>query len=134
MAKRPTALLVMLTLTASCAASTSAQVASWEPAPGVLVTPESQSFAIVVMEQGCSGGDSAEGRIEDPEVTYESEAVLVTVRVMPKPGFQNCPGNFPTCYQLVLQEPLGSRHLMMGGLGEPRPPNVGFIGAINCLN
>lgn len=133
-ATRITTLLATVTFTAACGASTPAQVAQWEPAPGVFVTAESQSLAIVVMEQGCSGGDRAEGRVEEPEVAYENDTVVVTVRVRSKPGFQDCPGNPPTCYQLVLDEPLGSRDLLMGGLGEPQTPNAGFFGAINCLN
>ena len=131
-ATRTTALVVALSLTTSCGASTPPQVAAWEPAPGVLVRSESRSLAIVVVEQGCAGGDTAEGRIETPEVAYESDSVVVTVRVAPKSGFQTCPGNPPTCFQLDLDEPLGSRDLLMGGLGEPQPPSAGFVGAVNC--
>ena len=133
MATRLTALVVALSFTAACGAP-AREVAAWEPAPGVLVRSESRSLAIVVVEQGCAGGDTAEGRIETPEVAYESDSVVVTVRVAPKSGFQTCPGNPPTCYQLDLDEPLGSRDLLMGGLGEPQPPSAGFIGAISCLN
>lgn len=134
MATRITTLLTTLIFAAACGTSTPAQVAEWEPAPGVFVTAESQSIPIVVMEQGCSGGDTAEGRIEEPEVAYEADAVVVTVRVKSKLGFQDCPGNSPTCYELVLDEPLGSRDLLMGGVGDPQPPNAGFFGAINCLD
>lgn len=130
---RLTIVQAALIVTTACGASIQGQVAPWEPAPGVLLTADSQVFDIVVMEQGCSGGDTAEGRVED-QMVYEDRAVVVTIRVDPKPGFQNCPSNPPTCHRLFLDEPLGSRDLLMGGLGDPRLPDVGFIGPINCLN
>lgn len=99
-------------------------VAEWEPAPGQELTPGTQVVEIVVHEVGCADGDSAEGRIEEPEVAYTSDAVIVTVRVRAKGGDVTCPGNPLTPHVLELEEPLGERDLLDGGSGRPSPPRV----------
>lgn len=127
--------LCFLIVTLLSACSTTGEVVRWEPAPGVEITPASETIPIVVMERACSGGDTAAGRIQHPDVESRADAVVVTVRITPKPGFQNCPGNPPTCYNLDLTEPVGSRPLLMGGFDEPQIPGVdGLIGPVNCLN
>lgn len=99
-------------------------VAEWEPAPGQDLAPETQEVEIVVHEIGCADGDSAEGRIEEPEVEYTSDAVIVTVRVRAKGGDVTCPGNPLTPHVLELEEPIGERELLDGGSGRPSPPRV----------
>lgn len=99
-------------------------VAEWEPAPGQELTPDTQEVEILVREIGCADGDSAEGRIEEPEVEYTSDAVIVTIRVRAKGGDVTCPGNPLTPYVLELEEPMGERELLDGGPGPPSPPRV----------
>jgi len=86
----------------------------------------------VVLEKACASGDSAEGRIHKPEIEYEEDAVIVTVRVRPKGGFQECPANPPTCYLLELDEPLGSRVLLMGTTDGRHQPQAGHLGPMYC--
>jgi hypothetical protein len=105
-------------------AATQGIVAPWEPAPGVTLSPETQILDIVVLEQVCSGGDTATGRIE-PEIQFEDDAVIVIIRVRPKPGFQNCPYNPLTPFTLDLGKQLGSRVLLQGGEGgDAGPPGI----------
>lgn len=100
-------------------------VAEWEPAPGQELTPDTQEVDIVVHEIECADGDSAAGRIEEPEVEYTPEAVIVTVRVRAKAGDVTCPGNPLTPYVLELEEPIGERDLLDGGgPGRPSAPEV----------
>lgn len=99
-------------------------VAEWEPAPGQELTPDTREVEILVHEIECADGDSADGRIEEPEVDYTSDEVIVTVRVRAKDGDVTCPGNPLTPYVLELEEPIGDRDLLDGGPGRPSPPRV----------
>lgn len=90
--------------------------------PTAEVTPDAASIPIAVLEQGCAGGQVAEGRVRPPVIEYRPDAVLISVTVEPAGGFQTCPGNPPTPYVLELTEPLGDRALLDGGRYPPAPP------------
>ena len=111
-------------LASACSLLQPSSVADWEPAPGADLSPDSQTVEIVVRERQCASGDTAEGRIQRPDVDYRPDAVVVTVKVREKGGSQNCPGNPLTPFTLELDEPLGNRELLDGGRGEPRPPSA----------
>lgn len=101
-----------------------AQVAAWEPAPGADLSPTSQRIDVLLMEFSCSGGTDAVGRVATPDIQYTADAVVVTLRVIPRPGPQPCPGNPPTPFTLELAEPLGDRELLDGGVDPPGPPDL----------
>jgi hypothetical protein len=101
-----------------------AEVADWEPAVGQTLTPATQTIEILVHERTCASGDSAEGRIQEPAVQYQQDAVIVTIKVKPKTEGQDCPDNPLTPFTLELEEPLGDRPLLMGGRGEPKAPDA----------
>lgn len=82
-------------------------------------TPGSSAFPIEVMEQECASGRPAEGRIAEPIVEYDEDAITITVPVRRVGGFATCPGNPWTPYALELAEPVGERSLLDGG---PWPP------------
>ena len=84
---------VLALVAASCSLLELSEVADWEPAPGQTLTPETRTIEILVHERGCSGGDSARGRIDNPEVEYLEDSVVVTIWVRPKAGDQNCPSS-----------------------------------------
>ena len=82
--------------------------------------PEDTTLDLLVQERECASGQSAEGRIAPPDVEYQEEAVIVTVRVRPLSGGADCPDNPGTPYVLNLEEPLGERALLDGSLNTPR--------------
>lgn len=84
--------------------------------------PDSASIDVLVNEQACAGGQSAEDRIAEPEIDASDDAVTVTMRVVPRPGPQDCPGNPDTPYTLELDEPLGDRELLDGSESPPATP------------
>lgn len=98
--------------------------ASWWPDDGADLSPTATTIDIEVIALACAGGRSAEGRIVDPVIEYRADAVVVTVSVIPLPGPQDCPSNPPAPYQLVLDEPLGDRALLDGGVDPPAAPQV----------
>ena len=109
-----------------------AQPAPWEPVSDADLSAEATSIDVLVNEMGCASGMAADGRIATPEVSYEDDAVVVTIRVVPRPGPQTCPGNPDTEYTLELDEPLGDRELLDGAHNPPvtpdlerRPPDLG---------
>ena len=107
-------------------AATQGIVAPWQLAPYESLSPETQTVDIDVHEQACSGGDTARGRIEEPEIQFEEATVIVTIRVRPKDGPQNCQGNPLSRFTLELGQQLGHRVLLQGGEGGPTSPGIDF--------
>jgi hypothetical protein len=70
-----------------------AQPARWAPAADADLSPQSTAIEVLVNEVGCASGEPADGRIATPEISYEDDAVVVTIRVVPRPGPQTCPSN-----------------------------------------
>jgi hypothetical protein len=67
----------------------------WEPAPEADLSPQSASIDVLVREMECASGRSADGRILDPEVGLGDAAVVITFRVTPRGGDQDCQGGSP---------------------------------------
>lgn len=84
--------------------------ASWRVAPDADIGPDTATVPLLVSEGGCASGDDARGRVH-VEVDYDSDAVVLDVRVEPLRGDQECPSNPETPYTLELDEPLGDREL-----------------------
>ena len=79
----------------------------------------SSDLRLQVMERSCASGTTADGRIEPPEVVYGDSQVSIAVRVRPKGGDLDCPGNPETPLTVRLREPVGPRALVDGAA---RPP------------
>lgn len=94
--------------------------ASWWPTD--LVAAETSQLDIEVRERACASGESAEGRILDPVIRSDEHTVVVSVFVRPLDGDQTCPSNPATPFTLDLDEPLGDRELLDGGVYPPRDP------------
>lgn len=103
-----------------------AQPAGWMPAADADLSPGSTRIDVLVNEFACAGGESAEGRIVPPTVDYRSDAVIITIEVIPKAGFNDCPGNPDTPYTVELDEPLGNRQLLDGRTDPPSDPSHEF--------
>jgi hypothetical protein len=85
--------------------------------------PAATEVSILVHENACASGQSADGRIQEPDVDYRRDAVVVTVRVRQRSSSEACQGNPDTPYILRLDEPLGDRMLLDGGTSPPAPPD-----------
>jgi len=81
---------------------------------------DATEFDAVVLERACANGQSSEGRIAPPFVLYEPDSVVLTFGVVLKPGGQRCPGHPPGSYHVKLDEPIGDRWLLDGGVFPPR--------------
>lgn len=78
-------------------------------------TSDTTDLQVLVWERACSSGSSAEGRMSDPEIAYESDAVVITIWVRPREeGAQTCPLPPGTPATVSLSEPLGDRTLFDG--------------------
>lgn len=98
--------------------------ASWALSPDSEITPETTEFVAMVTERACASGQSSEGRVVGPEITYADDAVTVTFGVRPRGANQDCPSNPPTAVAVTLSEPLGERRLLDGGSDPPREPPI----------
>jgi hypothetical protein len=94
-----------------------AREAQWALAPDVELRPGTTELPLLVGEVACASGRTAEGRV-DVDVEYGEDVVVLTARVRPLPGGQDCPGNPPTPYVVRLDEPLGDRALVNGADDE----------------
>jgi len=98
--------------------------ARWALTEDADVGPGTVEFSAMVTEVQCAGGQSSEGRIAGPEISYTDETVTVTLGVRRLSGANSCPGNPPTAVTVRLDEPLGDRVLLDGGTDPPREPPV----------
>jgi hypothetical protein len=96
--------------------------ATWALDPEDRIGPQTVELTAWVTERACASGRSSEGRIIGPDVRMDDETVVVTFRVRPQPGAQDCQGNPPTPVVVRLTEPLGERRLIDGGREPPREP------------
>lgn len=101
-----------------------AEPAPFEPVDGTDLPPESTRIEVLVNERGCAGGRSADGRIPTPRVDADEERVVVTVRVVPLPGPQDCGEAPDTPFTIELDEPLGDRTLLDGSADPAAEPSL----------
>ena len=98
--------------------------ATWAFAPGQDIGPDTTEFVAMVTERACASGQSSEDRIAEQQVDVEPGRIVVTFRVRPLEGAQECPGNPPTPVQVDIGQPLGDRVLVDGGREPPAEPPV----------
>lgn len=120
------AAIVAVALLTACevlAPLTPAGPALWFLPPDAEIDVDTTSFTALVMEVNCASGQSSEGRIVGPEISYDADQVVVTFAVRPLPGTaQACPSNPAAAVKVTLNEPLGDRRLIDGGADPPREP------------
>lgn len=97
------------------------EAARWEPAPGVVIGPDTLGFEALVFERACASGASPEGRIVGPAVVVLDDAVIVMFGTKPPPGPQTCLAGPPAVVRVQLPEPLGDRQLLDGSTFPPEP-------------
>ena len=120
------AAIVAIAILAACDAVAPREPAGpavWFLAPDAQIGPETTAFPALVMEVNCASGQTSEGRIVGPEISYDADQVVVTFAVRPPPGDAHaCPSNPATLVKVTLNEPLGERRLIDGGADPPREP------------
>lgn len=84
----------------------------------------SRRVSALVTERACAGGNSAEGRIDEPHIEWGERTVIVTITVRPLAGNSTCPSNPPTPFTFELPAPLGERTLLDGFHVPPAPPGT----------
>jgi predicted small lipoprotein YifL len=121
------AVLLLLAL-AGCGQGGAGQAASDAPVARVQLAheprPEDRELHLLVQELECASGHSAEGRIAPPEVEYQEDKVVVTMRVERRSNDEDCNGGPATPYALELEEPLGERALLDGSRNPATPVEV----------
>ena len=91
------------------------------PKPGA----EATTFAAVVTESACTGGQAMGPRLLPPSVVYGQDSVLVVFAARPLAdvGSATCQSNPPSRVVVELREPLGHRRLLDAGpLRQPNQP------------
>lgn len=84
--------------------------AEWAIAEGESPTPESTTLELAVRAVDCTSGVTPP--IEDSQVCYEDDRLVIQVTVEQVTGDQTCPGNPAIYFTLDLDEPLGDRALI----------------------
>ncbi|HEX4108613.1 MAG TPA: hypothetical protein VHX88_10795 [Solirubrobacteraceae bacterium] len=95
------------------------RASSWQLDPEQALDPQTTELRLMVTEQSSASGQRADGRVQPPELWADARALVLTVFVTPRPGFQNNVKNPLTPVRVTLPEPLGERVLCDGS----RPSN-----------
>ena len=103
-------------------ATSDAPLARWQLASEP--RSEDRTLSLLVQELECASGQSADGRIVPPEVEYQDDAVIVTMRVERRSDDEDCNGGPDTPYKLELKEPLGDRTLLDGSRDPATAPEI----------
>jgi hypothetical protein len=91
-----------------------------QPAPA----PSGRVVQGLLLERACTGGKPPVGRVQAPAIDYLDGAVVVTMSVRPLPGGHDCPGNPDFPFMIRLDQPLGDRRLLDGGVFPPRDASI----------
>ena len=73
--------------------------------------PETTTLILEATERGCASGQPMGDRLNEPEVTFTNDAVLIRLTTQPREGGQNCPGNPSQRVEVELAEPLRNRKI-----------------------
>ncbi len=80
--------------------------------PEAQVGPDDRAIPLLVTEEACASGQTADGRVRVDAVEYTADEVRVVLVVRTLDGGQTCQGNPLTAFVLELDEPLGDRQLV----------------------
>lgn len=87
-------------------------------------SPGDTSVDLLVHEQACASGQTAEGRIELVDLTEMTDQVQLRIGVRPAEGDRTCQSNPPTPFTVELSDPLGDRDIVDASAMPPRPRTV----------
>ena len=80
---------------------------------------DDREVRLLVHEERCASGQSADGRVRAPAVEDTPDSVVITITVEPVKGGADCPGNPDTPYAVELTEALGGRRVLDGSTNPP---------------
>jgi hypothetical protein len=81
-------------------------------------TATTRTLHLLVTENACSSGQSADDRLSPAFVVADVGQVVVTIDVLHQAEAQDCPGNPPSTVTLRLPAPLGDRSLVDGNVNQ----------------
>jgi hypothetical protein len=92
------------------------RASNWRLDPTREPNPEDTIVRVLVTEQTWAGGKRADTRLLTPDVHAGTEAVVLTMFVTPRPGFQMRSPNPETPARVTLPSPIGLRQLIDGAI------------------
>ncbi len=95
------------------------RASSWRLDPNHELKPEDTVLRVLVTEQTFSGAERATGRVQAPDLHVDSEELVLTMFVTPRPGFQLRVPNPETPVRVALTQPVGTRWVVDGALYGP---------------
>lgn len=96
--------------------------AVWWPDPATPYDAQSRVLHVLATDPSCASGTPTGDRLQPPIVRATEQEVVIAFDAEPATGSQSCPGHPPTAYEVVLEEPLGDRQLLDGGVWPPAAP------------
>jgi hypothetical protein len=99
--------------------------ASWEVDKRFPPQASDETLHLLIAENACRSGIDPRPRLETPRVVYGEATVTIALFVRPPPGKGTftCVGPPPVPIVVELDEPLGDRELLDGGVYPPQPAN-----------
>jgi len=101
------------------AVADSPDAASWKLGAGASVRADATEVDVLVHEQNCSGGETAEGRIAPPIIIESLSSIEITIGVHQLVGDQSCQDTPWTPFVVELPLPVGERDLLDGSVEPP---------------
>ena len=92
------------------------RASTWRLDPAQELTPRDTILRVLVTEQAFAGGQSAERRVQAPDLFADAGELALTFFVTPRRGFQSGARNPETPVRIQLPEPLGERRLRDGAI------------------
>ena len=92
------------------------RASSWRVDPTHEAQEDDTTLRVLLTEQAFAGGQSAEGRVLEPELYMDEEELVLRLFVSPRPGYQMATRNPETPVRVALRERVGARRLVDGAL------------------
>ena len=92
------------------------RASSWRADPTHAFQPDERVLRVLLSEQSFASGQRADGRVLEPDIYLDSDKLVLTMFVTPRPGFQTGSSNPETPVRIALPEPIGTRTLIDGAL------------------
>lgn len=107
-----------------------AEAAEWDVDPDAPPSPRDRVLHLLLSERACTSGADPRPRLEEPQIEYGKDVVTISLFVRhiqaPRRVAFTCPGVPAVPIEVELEEPIGGRELLNGGIYPPQPPHVPF--------
>lgn len=114
---RPLAAVALVVVTAGCglfSSSDDTADATWRLDPDQVIDAGTTTFTALVTRLSCNSGVT--GEVNDPEVTWEDDQVVLTFTVSPgeSDDVETCEDGGPVAHEVTLDQPVGDRRMVDG--------------------